>query len=329
MTDSDTDSADCPALVSEDGSRIEFDGDSSLGRASTNDIVVAENSVSGKHAMLRWNNNSLSIEDLASSNGTIVNGKPILGITTLKDGDKVDVGRVCFRVAIPVSIEDDLTQASLDDAQSLAASPEDTIVAMPANQSSTGSAVPAGQMPGEVRHTRVMAEPAAERTPGSDLERTSFLPHLLVLDDSGKVAELLELDIGSESDAYVWDIGRHHSCQIMLAGEEISSQHAQLQYRGGVWRLVNLLATNGVFVNDARVLSAVLGDGDAIRLGRTQLVFRSEAVAPGKKPIKPSQRTAIEALPEKPARHSKRKQFVRFGAIGIALIIIAGVYLLR
>ena len=39
------------------------------------------------------------LEDLNSTNGTLVNGRPILDPVTLRDGDEVQVGDVVMRVS--------------------------------------------------------------------------------------------------------------------------------------------------------------------------------------------------------------------------------------
>jgi pSer/pThr/pTyr-binding forkhead associated (FHA) protein len=48
-----------------------------------------------------------SIEDLNSKNGTRVNGKEILGVTRLEDGDQIQVGSITltFRISQGTSTE--------------------------------------------------------------------------------------------------------------------------------------------------------------------------------------------------------------------------------
>ncbi len=66
-----------------------------LGRSPDNDIVVGRapgSVVSGKHACIIVHTGSCEIEDLDSSNGTLVNGKPV-SRAPLQDGDRVDLGK--------------------------------------------------------------------------------------------------------------------------------------------------------------------------------------------------------------------------------------------
>ena len=71
---------------------------SSLARsASSNNADAAL--VSRVHCRLTLNHgNELELEDLASTNGTFVNGKKVAK-AMLRDGDKLTVGRVLFAVA--------------------------------------------------------------------------------------------------------------------------------------------------------------------------------------------------------------------------------------
>lgn len=68
-------------------------------------------------------------------------------------------------------------------------------------------------------------------------------------------------------------IGRAAACELRIEEPSISSEHARLVRSDEGWRVVNLLSTNGVFVNGQKVFSHLLSDGDEIRLGRARLRF--------------------------------------------------------
>lgn len=76
-------------------------------------------------------------------------------------------------------------------------------------------------------------------------------------------------------------IGRSQVCDIQLEEPSLSSEHARLVRSEDGWRIINLLSTNGVFVNDEKVFSHRLADGDVIRLGRVRLKFRDPNAAGG------------------------------------------------
>jgi len=62
-----------------------------LGRADACDIVVDEATVSKRHARVTYDG-SVWMEDLASTNGTYVNGMKIDGTTVLRKGDRIALG---------------------------------------------------------------------------------------------------------------------------------------------------------------------------------------------------------------------------------------------
>ena len=73
-----------------------------LGRRPYNDIVIDNLAVSGEHAVLSIVDGAVIIEDLRSTNGTYVNGQPILR-QTLNHGDLLDIGKykICLLYTSP------------------------------------------------------------------------------------------------------------------------------------------------------------------------------------------------------------------------------------
>ena len=63
-----------------------------LGRSADADLVLLDDSVSRRHAVLRGDRGSLEVEDVGSSNGTSINGNPMVGALSLLDGDLVTFG---------------------------------------------------------------------------------------------------------------------------------------------------------------------------------------------------------------------------------------------
>jgi hypothetical protein len=83
---------------------------SSLGRASTNDVVVLlDATVSRLHAVIERYPTGFSVRDLGSANGTFVNGEPVRGETRLRTGDELRLGnsRLTFFV-----VGDDASEAT-------------------------------------------------------------------------------------------------------------------------------------------------------------------------------------------------------------------------
>lgn len=63
-----------------------------IGRAPTATLIVPDAQVSRLHARIDFSDGVLSVRDLDSRNGTLVNARPIEGYVALSDGDEIDVG---------------------------------------------------------------------------------------------------------------------------------------------------------------------------------------------------------------------------------------------
>jgi pSer/pThr/pTyr-binding forkhead associated (FHA) protein len=65
-----------------------------LGRNEDNDVVLDNPRVSRYHARIVWTGRDYRIEDVASTNGTWLNGERVSGRHLLKDGDVIQLGDV-------------------------------------------------------------------------------------------------------------------------------------------------------------------------------------------------------------------------------------------
>lgn len=72
---------------------LDTDEDAVIGRARPADIVVADPTVSARHCRVHRSGTSWWIEDLGSSNGTVVNGQRLAHRHELASGDVVTLGR--------------------------------------------------------------------------------------------------------------------------------------------------------------------------------------------------------------------------------------------
>jgi pSer/pThr/pTyr-binding forkhead associated (FHA) protein len=80
-------------------------------------------------------------------------------------------------------------------------------------------------------------------------------------------------------------IGRRPSSDVALTWDgEVSRLHAVLEYLGDEWTVIDEgLSRNGSYVNGQRLHGRRrLGDGDAITIGHTLLIFRAGALAGGR-----------------------------------------------
>ncbi len=73
-------------------------------------------------------------------------------------------------------------------------------------------------------------------------------------------------------------IGRSEECTVRVNSDAVSRRHAVINCVLGHFIVVDLKSTNGTFVNDARVESAELRDGDLLRAGKTVLKYLENSV---------------------------------------------------
>lgn len=82
-----------------------------LGRALDCDVAIVSQHVSRQHARLDLDDNELTIEDLGSSNGTVVNGKVVSGVHVLRHDDELRLHNIIFRVTQSYSSSRNETEA--------------------------------------------------------------------------------------------------------------------------------------------------------------------------------------------------------------------------
>ncbi|MCI1665850.1 MAG: FHA domain-containing protein [Atopobiaceae bacterium] len=81
------------------GLHVDMLGPVVVGRSPNSDIVIDEPFVSATHARFTLQGPALVLEDMNSTNGTLVNGRPLTEPITLRDGDEVQVGDAVMRVS--------------------------------------------------------------------------------------------------------------------------------------------------------------------------------------------------------------------------------------
>jgi predicted component of type VI protein secretion system len=76
-----------------------------IGRSSGCSVRIPSAEVSRKHCRLRLEDGLVTIEDLASVNGTFLNGEPVTEAQTVRPGDRLEVGPVAFVVEYELTPE--------------------------------------------------------------------------------------------------------------------------------------------------------------------------------------------------------------------------------
>jgi hypothetical protein len=80
------------------GSVFPLDAVATIGRDLGSSIVLEDRYASSRHAVLTFRGHSWYLEDLGSTNGTIVGGAPANGLTAVNYGDEIVVGETRLRL---------------------------------------------------------------------------------------------------------------------------------------------------------------------------------------------------------------------------------------
>jgi len=210
-----------------------------FGREAGCDVVVSGKDVSRRHAEIVHTPQGYVVVD-SSTNGTFVNEEQVQGQRILARTDVIRMGEEQFRFyaeAAPLT-------ASAAPAPALAASPE------------------------QLKHTVHGIEAVAPSSPSSPPRPTGAAFASFLVRSGGLMGQRLPVKTP------VVNLGRADYNDIVLPDPSISTSHAKLQRREGVWVLVDLDSTNGTFVEGEQVKGeAPLGPGAMVRLGDVQLLF--------------------------------------------------------
>jgi len=210
-----------------------------FGREAGCDVVVSGKDVSRRHAEIVHTPRGYLVVD-SSTNGTFVNEEQVQGQRILARTDVIRMGEEQFRFyaeAAPLT-------ASAAPAPAPAASPE------------------------QLKHTVHGIEAVAPSSPSSPPRPTGVAFASFLVRSGGLMGQRLPVKTP------VVNLGRADYNDIVLPDPSISTSHAKLQRREGVWVLVDLDSTNGTFVEGEQVKGeAPLGPGAMVRLGDVQLLF--------------------------------------------------------
>lgn len=80
------------------GTKVPVTGPVVIGRSPGADIVIGDDFVSGKHARVSTSADEAVLEDLGSTNGTLLNGSRVTAPQSLRPGDAIDIGSVRLKV---------------------------------------------------------------------------------------------------------------------------------------------------------------------------------------------------------------------------------------
>lgn len=224
-----------------------------FGRDASCDVVVPGKDVSRRHAEIVQTPKGYLIVD-SSTNGTMVNDVRIEGQRLLARVDVITIGEEKFRFYA------DTAAPAPPPAPAPAPPPEHSSPPPPSSPSTLLPPPEGSSARGKMRET-VHGMPAAPRASSAPLG------NLVVRSGSLKGQRLA-------IRTPVVNIGRADYNDLVLPDESVSTTHAKLQRREGVWVLVDLDSTNGTFVDGEQIKGEVpLAPGATVRFGEIATVF--------------------------------------------------------
>lgn len=72
----------------------------SLGRSASNTVVLDDHFCSQEHALVTRRGGQWWLEDRNSSNGTLLNGEPVIEPVVLSSGDMIRIGQVVLKIEL-------------------------------------------------------------------------------------------------------------------------------------------------------------------------------------------------------------------------------------
>ena len=80
------------------GAVIPLNNELSVGRKADNLLILGDKYVSSEHARIYRKNTDYILQDLGSTNGTLMNKKKVKGMVVIKKGDEIKIGTSIFKV---------------------------------------------------------------------------------------------------------------------------------------------------------------------------------------------------------------------------------------
>lgn len=109
--------------------------------------------------------------------------------------------------------------------------------------------------------------PSSNGHPAKVANGTQMGAELLVM-DNGKVTKMVPLGRNIV-------IGRSPASDVVLKEPKVSRKHAEIQFAGGKYIILDLESSNGTYVGGKKITEQVLQAGDEIMIGNTKMVFKN------------------------------------------------------
>lgn len=206
-----------------------------IGRESTNTIVLAGAGVSREHAHILREENQYYLIDLGSGNGSVLNGitVPPHEKTLLKNNDLIVIENFHLRFWLT----DELFEAHFKEEEEV-----------------TGADIVDVQLLKKIL----------------DAVDQESVPSLEVLNGCAQGKRFFIAE-----DIQEMTLGRDPDCDFHINEFVVSRQHAKIFKKWGGLALIDLESKNGTYINNKKITEEFLHDGDRLAVGTIVLLFRN------------------------------------------------------
>ena len=231
-----------PKLIGSDREHLLKSGENTVGREGT-DVLLEDQTVSRRHALVILEDGKCFVEDLGSTNGTSVNGAQVAKgeRVEVESGAELKFGSSVLTLGLPempVVTEEPSAEDVAEESTEFKAAPEPV-------------------------------EGVEEAAPEEE-EVTEEAP--------AAIAQLIGDGIEFAVMPGANTIGRRGDNNIVLSGDPyVSGSHAQIAAEDGTFILTDVGSTNGTMLNGTKVepdQPVVLSAGDEIVFGKTAMKFQ-------------------------------------------------------
>lgn len=310
MSDDDVTAISRVALLSfDEGKEIELGSETIVGRSATCDLAIDNGRLSRQHAKLTLKGKVLVVEDLGSTNGTFVNNQKITSPTPLSDGDTLAFEEVRYKVVIPGPPKPDkpadgeIIEEELESKTMVAQLPEGWWAVGDEQSDDMTRAISLKDLPADLLDVNTQLDNA--------LKNSGDKPCLVCMtgNQSGTIFRF-----NATKDSNKWEIGKNPDCDVTIDDPSMSANHAQIINEGARWQLVDLMSTNGSFINGNKTLSSYLANDDNIRLGEIQFKFRT------------GNTTETKVTPVDGGDEKNNGALITAGAFALTLVVLGAAY---
>lgn len=241
------------------------------GRLADSGLILTEGHPSRRHAQFDISGDESRVKDLGSANGTFVNDMRIHESTVLRSGDRIrfDIEEFEFQIRGDKTVREDVMKTEVRQVEPIDV--ESSVL-----KEKPSWIDPEKQMIGgpktEFIDTPALKEMIDHSSQGEFEDSEHVKVPALIITAGAKAGLRINLQA---ADAHgEWTIGSDTDRDVVLQDQGISGVHAKLAQEGRRWKLVDQMSANGTFVNGKRSNMSYLDNGDRIRFGPVECVFR-------------------------------------------------------